>query len=149
MATTEKQEQTRELTVTARYAMKTNKVLNGHVCTLVRNDQGKVHQVWTHSNGCASSCTCEGYQTWHKSCYHIRFVEAREQLRSSGQNTENTAVMVVVASTPVKPVAKREVKKTQVRTRNAKVASKQETQRRLDAPLNGNQGFSLLKKPAA
>jgi hypothetical protein len=95
---TQKKQQDRELTVIARVACKTNKALNGHVCTLIRNDKGEKHQVWTHSNGCSSSCSCDGYQKFHKVCYHIRFVEARERLRKQGQSTANTAVVASVTA---------------------------------------------------
>lgn len=90
----------KECTIVAVYKFKTNKKLNGTRCTLVRNGEGKEYKVWTHATGCASSCDCEGFQKWHKKCYHIKIVEARE-----------AALKPVVATpaTPVAPVVKKEV----------------------------------------
>jgi len=75
--------QAKELTIVAIYKFKTNGKLNGTRCTLVRNGEGKEHKVWTHTNGCASSCDCEGFTTWHKVCYHIKSVSAIEAARKA------------------------------------------------------------------
>lgn len=77
---TRKSQQARELTIVAIYKFKTNGKLNGTRCTLVRNDKSEQLKVWTHTNGCASSCTCEGFEKSHgrRKCYHIKFVEAIE-----------------------------------------------------------------------
>lgn len=69
-----------ECTIIAIYKFKTNLQLNGTRCTLLRNGGGKEHKVWTHSNGCASHCDCDGFEKSHgrRKCYHIKHVEALE-----------------------------------------------------------------------
>lgn len=113
MANTKKQTTDKELTLVAIYKLKSNKKLNGTRCYLLRNEEGKEYKVWTHTFGCASSCNCDGFQKSHgrRQCYHIKFAEAREQLRKQAQSTANkpapaeqkkqtTAVSVVVATEP-------------------------------------------------
>jgi hypothetical protein len=95
----------KECFVVARYAFKTNKKLNGTVCSVVRNGEGEEYKVWTHSNGCASSCDCEGYTKWHKKCYHAKHAESVEQQRRAAVSTTTPAAVVIVAeSEPVKVV---------------------------------------------
>jgi hypothetical protein len=164
MATTKKQTAKKECIVIARYAFKTNKVLNGHICTLIRTSEGKEHKVWTHQNGCSSSCDCEGFEKSHgrRKCYHVTFAEAREAARKP--------VVVATPATPlaIETIAPEEVAKiaaiaTQMKQEKAQFAAQRqaewcaakvapnyeaESKRRISAPLAGNQGFSLLKKPA-
>jgi hypothetical protein len=70
----------KECTIIAIYKFKTNKKLNGTKCTLVRNGEGKLHKVWTHSNGLKPHCDCEGFEKSHgrRQCYHITSVLARK-----------------------------------------------------------------------
>jgi hypothetical protein len=75
-----KSSKTKELTLVAIYKFKCNKKFNGTRCYLLRNADGKEYQVWTHENGCASHCDCDGFTKSHgkRRCYHIKSVEARE-----------------------------------------------------------------------
>lgn len=99
MATTKKAAASKkELTIVAIYKFKSNGKLNGTRCTLVRNGEGEEYQVWTHSNGCSSSCTCEGFTKWHRKCYHIKFAEVRQAVAAPAPVVVAEPVATTVAS---------------------------------------------------
>lgn len=108
MATNKKAAASKELTVVAVYKFKTDGKLNGTRCTLVRNEKGEEHKVWTHTNGCASSCDCTGFVDWHRQCRHIKLAEARnvatQPVTSEQPAVVETAQPVVVAA-PKAPAA--------------------------------------------
>jgi hypothetical protein len=107
MANTKKQAENKELTLVAIYKLKSNKKLNGTRCYLLRNEEGKEYKVWTHTFGCASSCNCDGFQKSHgrRQCYHIKFAEAREQLRKQAQSTANKPAEQKKQTAAAAPVA--------------------------------------------
>ena len=177
MATTKKQTAKKECIVIARYAFKTNGKMNGHICTLVRNGEGIEHKVWTHNNGCASSCDCECFEKSHgrRKCYHVTQIEAREEARKqsaivtqpevSAQPVldDEPAIIGSVADyitteyqglddvilTSEEEAESRRIREANKAAEAAAIARfVEESKRRTSAPLNGNQGFSLLKKSA-
>ena len=153
----------KELTIVAIYKFKSNGKLNGTRCTLVRNEEGKEHKVWTHANGCAASCDCDGFEKSHgrRKCYHLKAVEAMEAARKSAI-IEQTAQTLNISSEEVAKIAaiaaqmqqekadaaaqrQAELDAAKVRL-NYETSAEAASKRRMSAPLNGNQGFSLLKK---
>lgn len=146
MAAQKQQQETRELTIIAVYKFKTNGKLNGTRCVLLRNDRGEMHKVWTHENGIAAHCECKGFKRHHK-CYHVAFVAGGQQDQKAA--TENTGVVVVASPVVAAPkIQKREEKAAAVAHRQAVAASEEASQKRLSAPLVGNQEFCFLKKSA-
>lgn len=158
----------KQVFILCRYLFKTNGKLNGTVCSQVRTSEGKEHKVWTHTNGCASSCDCEGFEKSHgRKCFHIKHVEAIEAARKAEKaaqllETVNAALSKVqaepataeeLAATQAKsllPNVDQVVYFIQLNRRSAEYAKQQqleaESKRRTSALLNNNQGFSLLKK---
>lgn len=143
---TRKSQQAKELTIVAIYKFKTNGKLNGTRCTLIRSTKvvkGETiiteHKVWTHANGCAPHCDCDGFEKTHgkRQCCHIKLV---------------TAPVVEQPQALVQPIVKTSAPKETAKVAVVASPAKRqpdldaESKRRTSAPLNGNQGFSMLKK---
>lgn len=154
----------KELTIVAVYKFKTNGKLNGTVCTLIRSskvvkDETVVteHKVWTHTNGCASHCDCDGFEKSHgkRQCGHIKLADAREAARKAATVATPVAPVVaqpqasaqpVIETTATKEAAPVAVVATQPMQEKHQADLDAESKRRMTSTLASNQGFSLLKK---
>jgi hypothetical protein len=71
---------TKQVTIIARYAHKTNGKLNGTVTYLVKSSDGKSTYCTTIVNGEASGCSCPSRSK--KGCYHKHQLQALEVARA-------------------------------------------------------------------
>lgn len=71
---------TKQVTIIARYAHKTNGQLNGTVTYLVKSSDGKSTYCTTIVNGEASGCSCPSRSK--KGCYHKHQLQALEVARA-------------------------------------------------------------------
>jgi hypothetical protein len=158
--------------VLRRYEVKKG-ILTGCVCHVIRSfktvkgqEVAAEYQVWRYADGMIC-CDCKA----KTECYHIRHVQEWEEataeeraVRHAAREAKKVEAVAAKTGAPVSEVehiaemaaqAKQEkadaVEQHQAEVDAAKVRPNYETseaasQRRMAAPLNGNQGFSLLKK---
>lgn len=131
--------------IVARYALKTNGILNGIVCYRVRASKGTDTYCTTLVNGKSTGCTCPAYGT----CYHITQLEAIEALRT-GTTTTTVAVTLQTIDTLIEKINMKIG--TQVVKRGVPTPPpvKKEIPVKKDIPLaekslRDNKGFSLLR----
>jgi hypothetical protein len=118
---------TKEVTILARYAHKTNGKLNGTVTYLVKSSDGTTKYCTTLIEGKASGCSCPA----HKPCYHMKGLEKKEAARTfAAKQLPEWAIKLVNTGTIVPPAMKQPVKKTPDM---------------MKAALTTNKGFSLLR----
>lgn len=136
-------------------------ILAGCLCHRVKSEKTvkgqlviSAYEVWRYADG-MYCCNCAAT----KECYHIRHVQAWEeataserQARHEAREAKKVAQQAEASPAQVCEVAAiAEQTETQRQAEAAKDRPNCETsqaasQRRMNAPLNGNQGFSLLKK---
>ncbi len=151
---------TKEVTIIARYAHKTNGKLNGTVTYLVRASNGVDTYCTTLIDGKASGCSCPA----KANCYHKHQLEAKEQARSFAAkslpawaaelvNTGKIEVpgkarkVVVLLSEKVRKPRKFATEMLEAEEHKASILAecREIKERRESAPLNGNRGFQILR----
>ncbi len=153
---------TKEVTIIARYAHKTNGKLNGTVTYLVRASNGVDTYCTTLIDGVASGCSCPSRSP--RGCYHKHQLEAKEQARSFAAkslpawavklvNTGKIEVpgkarkVVVLLTEKVRKPRKfaTEMMEAGEHKANLLAECREIKARRESAPLNGNRGFQILR----
>jgi hypothetical protein len=139
---------TKEVTILARYAHKTDGKLNGRVTYLVKSSDGTTKYCTTLIDGKPSGCSCPS----RKPCYHMHQLETREQERKAVAEqfaTEKAPVWTVELARKGKIVAPKINKPVEQTPVQATPCRKPVLCKSADLSaagnLNGNRGFSLMR----
>jgi hypothetical protein len=126
--------------IVRRYFVKSNK----SVCCIVRNEKGIEYTTCLHANG-STSCTCKAGENGQK-CYHVKTVQAKEQECTGAAPVDRaTQAREICQSLGMIPAAQmKRVEKATLARGMQVVECKPD--KMMDAPLNGNAGFSLLRQ---
>lgn len=119
------------------HRVKSEKTVKGNLVTAE-------YEVWRYADG-MYCCNCPAT----KECYHIRHVKAWEEATATERQARHEArtAKKVAQQAEATPAQVREIPAIAEQAKTEKQAtSEAASKKRMEAPLNGNQGFSLLKK---
>jgi hypothetical protein len=145
------QKPTRKLFIVARCTIKKSGMSNGYfykagsIVYIVRNDKGVEYLVTVRLNR-IHSCTCPAT----KPCYHIAYCsnveDAREAAIENARSAKNLAAKLAREVEAICAEAEKELAHEAAAVVPAVVPAKEKVPARELAPLNGNRGFSLLRR---
>lgn len=132
--------------VLVRYFVKSS----GSIVSLVRslNEQGVSHDytVTLNRNG-QHTCSCEGNAVYHRQCKHIKHCRDIENTRAAQAKAAAVrATNELELERIVQEVEEQIARETAQAAAQPRKESEQKRIATLDYPLNGNRGFSMLKR---